>query len=143
MKKMLGGLLVALVLVQFTVVNVFGAEWGFPGPMFSDLDEAEIREIEAKIHSFMFVKTVVSVVNTVLMSYLLWFYYSMYREKGSTFLIGLIALSFAMLLYSLSSNPWLLYNLSRKSFRLLGVFTSIPDLFATIAALILIYLART
>jgi hypothetical protein len=48
-----------------------------------------------------------------------------------------------LLVYSLSSNPLIIHFLWRPGPVWLGVFNFIPDLFATIAAFILIYLSKT
>ena len=143
MKKRLGIILLALVLIQFSVVNVFGQDWDFPRPRVQDLSPEELQELENRIQTYITGKTIVSVINSLLMAYIMWFYYVMYRENGSKFSLGLIALSAALLVYSIASNPWILYSFSQKGFRYAGLFNFIPDLFTTAAATIMIYLTRT
>lgn len=144
MKKRLGIILLALVLVQLATVNVYGQQWDFPRPpKIRDLTPEEIQELEAKMQAYVTGKTVVSVINTLLMGYIMWFYYVMYKENGSRFSLGLIALSAALMVYSLASNPLLLQMISRQGYGYAGLFNFIPDLFTTIAAGIMIYLTRT
>jgi len=143
MKKTLGIILLALVMIQFTAVNVHGQIWDIPNPRVRDLSPEELEELENRIQTYMMGKTVVSVINTLLMTYIMWFYYVMYRENRSKFSLGLIALSTALMVYSIASNPWLLYTFSQKGYRYAGVFNFIPDLFTTAAAVIMIYLTRT
>jgi len=143
MKKTLVIILLALVMIQFTAVNVHGQIWDIPNPRVRDLSPEELEELENRIQTYMMGKTVVSVINTLLMTYIMWFYYVMYRENRSKFSLGLIALSTALMVYSIASNPWLLYTFSQKGYRYAGVFNFIPDLFTTAAAVIMIYLTRT
>ncbi len=143
MKKRLGIILLALVLIQFVAVNVYGQNWDIPNPRVRDLTPEELEELENRMETYFMGKTVVSVINSLLMAYILWFYYVMYRENGSKFSLGLIALSAALLMYSIASNPWILSSFSQKGYRYAGLFNFIPDLFTTIAATIMIYLTRT
>lgn len=143
MKKKLGLILLTLVLIQFAAVNVYGQELRMPRPNFRDLSPEEIEELETRMHNYLTGKTIVSTVNTLLMAYILWFYYAMYRENGSKFSLGLIALSAALLVYSISSNPWILAQFAQKGYNYAGIFNFIPDLFTTVAAAIMIYLTRT
>lgn len=143
MKKSLGIIALILVLVQLGTVHVYAQEWEFPRPRVHDMSAEELAELEGKIQNYVMGKTLISVINTLMMSYILWFYYMMYRENGSKFSLGLIALSGALMIYTIASNPWVLYSLSQKSFRVAGLFTILPDLFTSVAAAIMIYLTRT
>ncbi len=143
MKKVIGIILLALVMVQFTAVNVYGDTVFVPRPRIPDFSPEELQELQNRIEAYIMGKTVVSAVNSILMAYIMWFYYMMYRENGSKFSLGLIALSAALLVYSISSNPWLAHSLSLNGNGFAGVFNFIPDLFTTAAAVIMIYLTRT
>lgn len=143
MKKRLGIILLALVLVQFAAVNVYGQDFRIPKPRLEDMTPEEIQELENRMEAYFTGKTIISIVNSVLMAYIMWFYYVMYKENGSKFSLGLIALSGALLVYSAASNPMLLTMFVRKGFRYAGLFNFIPDLFTTVAAAIMIYLTRT
>lgn len=143
MKKKIGIMILVLVLIQLGSVHVSAQNWEFPRPRVHDLTPEELQILESKIQSYVMGKTAISVINTLMMSYIMWFYYVMYRENGSKFSLGLIALSAALMIFSLSSNPLLLYSISQKSFRVAGLFTILPDLFTSVAAAIMIYLTRT
>ena len=95
------------------------------------------------MQNYLIGKTVISVINTVMMGYIMWFYYVMYMENSSKFSLGLIALSAALLVYSIASNPWILFMFARNGKDFMGLFNFIPDLFTTVAAAIMIYLTRT
>ncbi len=143
MKKKLGIILVALVLIQLTAVTVQAQDFRFPKPRVKDLSPEELQELENRIMTYMVGKTAVSLINTALMTYIMWFYYVLYRENGSKFSLGLIALSAALMVYSVASNPYLLYQTAKQSMRFAGLFNFLPDLFTTAAAVIMIYLTRT
>lgn len=143
MKKTIGIILLTLVLIQFTVVNVYGENRDLPRRRIRDLSPEDIQELENSIHSYIMGKTVISVINSLLMAYIMWFYYMMYRENGSKFSLGLIALSASLLVYSLTSNPWLLFTFSHNGYMYTGLFNFVPDLFTTATAVIMIYLIRT
>ena len=90
---------------------------------------------------FILVKTVLSSLNTILLTMLLAIYTGIYRKTASQFSFGLVIFSLALLLYALTSNP-LIYRL--LGFRLsgLGPFTMLPEIFTFIASIILLYLSR-
>ena len=77
MKKRLGIILLALVLIQFAVVNVYGQDWDFPRPKVRDLSPEELEELENRMETYFMGKTVVSAINSLLMAYIMWFYYGM------------------------------------------------------------------
>lgn len=143
MKKKLGIILIALVLIQFSTVNVYGQDPQFPRPRFNDLTPEELQELEERMQNYLMGKTVISVINTLMMGYIMWFYYVMYMENRSRFSLGLIALSTALLVYSVASNPWVLSMFAQKGRNFMGLFNFIPDMFTTVAAAIMIYLTRT
>ena len=143
MKKKLGIILLALVLVQFTVVNVYGQDLGPPRPRFQDMTPEELAELQAQMEVYYTRKSIGTAINSVMMAYILWFYYVMYKENRSKFSLGLIALSGALLVHSLASNPWLMSQFMQKGLRHVGLFNDIPDYFTTLAAAIMIYLTRT
>jgi hypothetical protein len=146
MKKGLGIMLLALVLIQFTALNVYGQDRDYQKPRVKDLSPEELQELENRIQFYFRGKTAVSVINSLLMAYIMWFYYVMYRENGSKFSLGLIALSSALFVYSITSNPWLfrwlLFTFKNKAFEYKDLFNFFPDLFTTTAAVIMIYLTR-
>jgi hypothetical protein len=84
-------------------------------------------------------KTVISIVNVTLLTVLLAIYVDIYRKVRSKFTVGLIITMLALLVYALTSNPLLqvLFGFRAEG---LGPFAMMPDLFATIALSILLYL---
>ena len=91
------------------------------------------------IELFYKVKTVLSSINATLLVFLLATYVDMFRKIRSEFTIGLILFSIILLLYALSSNPLLQWIFGFRAFGL-GPFAMLPDLFTTLALIVLIYL---
>ncbi len=87
------------------------------------------------------VKAVLSSVNAFLLISLTSIYWKAYRETGLEFSLGLVIFSFALLLYSLVSNP-LLVSVAGFRGSGLGPFAMLPDLFTCIASFTLLYISR-
>lgn len=85
-------------------------------------------------------KTIISFVNIALSIALLVIYISIYREIKSNFTASLIVVMLVFLLYAITSNP-LIHGAFRYHASGLGLFAMLPDLFATIALIILLYLS--
>ncbi len=85
-------------------------------------------------------KVVISIVNTVLLLSLLFIYANIYRRVRSKFTLGLVMVMLVLLLYAVTSNPLLQ---TRFGFLALGLgpFAMIPDIFATAALVVLLYLS--
>ncbi|MBW1723027.1 MAG: hypothetical protein JRJ78_13345 [Deltaproteobacteria bacterium] len=112
-------------------------------PRFNETDPELLREFERRIGLFITGRIIVSSINILLYGYLTFFYLRLYRENESKFSLGLTALSIALLIYSLASNPYLMQLSLRRAPLWMGVFNFIPDVFATVAALIMVYLSKT
>ncbi len=84
-------------------------------------------------------KTVISSINIVLVSGLLAIYVTLYKENRSDFVFGLILFALVLLFYALVSNSIVIYVFGFRAFGL-GPFAVLPDLFATISLLIMLYL---
>ena len=91
------------------------------------------------IELFYKVKTILSTINATLLVFLLATYVDMYKKLRSEFTIGLILFSLILLLYALSSNPLLQWIFGFRAFGL-GPFAMLPDLFTTLALVVLLYL---
>ncbi len=87
------------------------------------------------------VKTVISSVNTVLLTIVLVIYVEVYYKTESKFSLGLVIFTIALLLYALTSNP-IIHGFAGFRGSGLGPFTILPDLFTCIASAILLYLSR-
>ena len=83
------------------------------------------------------VKMFFSTLNILLIGVLLWYYSTIYRDIPNRFTLSLIIFSAALLLYALSSNPLVHQTLGFRGTGL-GPFAFIPDLFATLAVIVLL-----
>ena len=88
---------------------------------------------------FYTVKTVISSVNMTLVIFLLGTYVSLYRKTKSEFVVGLIVFALVLLLYTLVSNPIVIYLFGFQPYGL-GPFAMLPDLFTLLALGVLLYL---
>jgi tellurite resistance protein TehA-like permease len=86
------------------------------------------------------VKTVISFINIALIIPLFIIYAGIYRKMKSSFTLGLMAVIFALGMYAVTSNP-LLVSLMGGRPEFIGLFQIIPDLCATAALIILIYIS--
>ncbi len=82
-------------------------------------------------------KTLVSFINLGLIIPLFIIYAGIYQKLRSSFTLGLMAVIFALGMYALTSNPFLM-SLFGEHAGQIGIFQIIPDLCATAALLILI-----
>lgn len=91
---------------------------------------------------FLRLKLLVSTFNVVLLVTLTWTYVSLYRDLPNPFTRSLILVTTALLLYALTSNP-LVHILLGFSLRGvvagLGPFTVLPDVFASVAVVVLLH----
>lgn len=85
-------------------------------------------------------RTVLSTVNILLSAVLIGIYLGIYRRSRSSFTLALMLFAFVLMLYALSSNP-LLHEAFGFGAYGLGPFAMLPDAFAMMALLILIYLS--
>ncbi len=85
------------------------------------------------------VKLFVSTFNVVILFALLVNYVAIYRDLPNRFTLSLMLISVALLLYAVASNPILPIVLGFRHGTTLGPFVFLPDAFASIAAIILLY----
>ena len=112
-------------------------------PRLNPDDPEALEKLEQQIESYITFRIVLSTLNMIMYGYILYLYTQLYNETYSKFSLGLMALSGVLLIYSITSNP-LLFGVLRGSEPIwFNVFNSIPDVFASIAAIIMIYLTRT
>jgi hypothetical protein len=86
------------------------------------------------------VKGVLSTVNLALLVILLIIYLRVYSDTRSEFALGLIVFALAMMMYAITSNPWLQSGFGFRGSGL-GPFAFFPDLFALVALVILLFFA--
>ena len=135
---------ISLIIVLVVAVGVFTALWAMNfEPSFPVLEPRPFpRDRPSFIGDFelyYIAKTVISSVNITLVSILLATYISLYRKTRSEFVIGLILFALVFLLYTLVSNPIMQFVFGFRAFGL-GPFAMLPDLFASIALGVLLYL---
>ena len=112
-------------------------------PDLAGLDENTLRVLSRHISTYIRGKTIISAINSILLVYLFANYLDMYRMTKSSFTLGLVFLSAALLSYSLFTNPVLLgISSSAGEIEIVKYFNFIPDLLTTLSSTILIYLSR-
>lgn len=77
--------------------------------------------------------------NAILLLALVWSYLTLYRDLPNRFTLSLILFSLALLLYSLASNPVVHVLFGYPTDPNLGPFTFLPDAFAAVAVVVLLY----
>jgi len=113
------------------------------------LEDAVIRQVRPPIrirppsseelHAYFTVRTIVSMINAGLSVILLIVYAEIYVKTRAQFTIGLVILSAVLLVYAITSNP-LLQALSFQVYGF-GLVGALPELFTTMAAVVLLYLS--
>lgn len=91
------------------------------------------------IETMVRIKLFVTTLNTVVLLALLWNYVTVYRDIPNQFTLSLLLFSVALLLYSVTSNPLLPLILGFRHGATLGPFVFLPDVFASVAVIILLY----
>ncbi len=84
-------------------------------------------------------KTILTSLNATLLMILLFIYIDIFKKIRSEFTLGLILFSLVLLFYAISSNPLIQLLFGFRAIGL-GPFAMIPDVFTSIALVILIYL---
>lgn len=100
----------------------------------------EIDRAKENFDTYVTIKSAVTLINIVISLILIAMYVRIYREVKSDFTIGLIVVMFALLFYAITSNPFVQYIFTYRSFGQ-GPFILLPDIFATIALSVLLYLS--
>ncbi len=115
----------------------FGSPRQFGGP-FPDVPD--VGTYPGDLEFYYTVRTVITTINATIATMLLVTYIDIYRKTKSQFTIGLSLFSIVLLIYALTSSP-----LTHRVFGFraigLGPFAMLPDLFASVALSILMYLS--
>ena len=145
MKKLFPILILTLVLTQIACVSARDFPKYPPNfkPRFNTTDPESLKEFERTLEAYINARIIITSLNAILYGYLTYFYIKLYRENESNFSLGLTALSVVLLVYSVTSNPFLLQFAGRPGFAWMAIFNFVPDLFSTVAALIMVYLSKT
>lgn len=81
----------------------------------------------------------ISTFNVLVLLALTWSYLGLYRDLPTRFTGSLLLFSVALLLYALSANPAVQVLFGFRGGTGLGPFTFLPDLFASVAVVVLLY----
>ena len=85
-------------------------------------------------------KTTISFINIGLIIPLFVIYAGIYQRMRSSFTLGLMAVIFALGMYAVTSNPLIVSILGERNGDI-GLFQIIPDLCATVALMVLVYIS--
>lgn len=95
--------------------------------------------IQIVIHIELFITTF----NLVLLLALTWAYMSLYRDLPNKYSMSLVILSLMLLLYALTSNPFIHFLFGFPPSGELGPFSFISDVFVGLAIIVLFYQSQT
>jgi len=133
-----------LIIAAFLVIIL--SSFLLPGVQFVGIREAEGRQnIEpsgafadsqtfADLNSYFTLRLALSIINTLLVVYLLFVYVRNYLILKSSFTLGIVAFLFSFLMYALSSIP--LVHMLFGPFRTAEIFSFVPMLFSAIGLII-------
>lgn len=125
----------ALLSLAGTIV-AFGTGLALPGLV---IDPAVSNYVEAVIRVEVFFSTFNSVVLVVLVGT----YYQLYRGLPNKYTVSLLLLGIALLLFAVTGHPLLHVLMGFVPTVSVGPFTFIPDLFVSMAVIILFYQSQT
>ncbi|MCX6777102.1 MAG: hypothetical protein NTY73_04015 [Candidatus Micrarchaeota archaeon] len=139
----------ALIIAAFAVMII--SSFLLPSVQFVGMKEAEGRpnmgpgamggsQTSIDLNSYFTLRFALSILNTLLVVYLLFMYVRNYLVLKSNFTLGLIAFLFSFLLYALSSIPFV--HTLFGPFGIGGVFSFIPMLFSAIGLVIFVKLSN-
>jgi len=133
----------AILLVLVGPLNTLYSIFGHPGrPLLELMTPEQLMEISNMLVLYIEGRTVLAIINTCLLLYLMWFYYNIYRETRSNFSLCLVLFAATLFLYSITSNPIMIWINGFNGANIFNLFNLLPDVFTTLASAILIYLSR-
>lgn len=129
------------ILILVAVLAAYWANSTFPPSRFLFVPRFRPpNEIPGDYEFYYTAQTVLSTINVTLSVFLLLTYMEIYQKTKSEFTIGLIIFSAVILLNALSSNPFVIRFFGFEPVGL-GPFALLPQIFATGALLVLLYLS--
>ncbi len=135
--------LAVILLLLLGPLNTLYSIFGRPGrPVLELLTPQELMEISNVLVFYIQGRTVLAVINSLLLVYLMALYYGIYRETRSNFSLCLVLFSATLFLYSITSNPIMIWINGFNGTNIFNLFNLLPDVFTTLASAILIYLSR-
>ena len=108
-----------------------------PGSFDPDRERLDIEDMEL----YLKIKTGITFVNMAISAILISIYVKLYRETKADFTLGLIIVMASFFIYALMSCPLIPHVLGIRPFSA-GVFTMVPDIFATVALATLLYISK-
>ena len=136
-------ILATILLVLWAPLSTLNSIFSHPGrPIFEQFTPQQMMEVSNMLVLYIQGRTVLALINAVLLLYLLILYYNIYRETKSNFSLCLILFSATLFLYSITSNPILIWINGFNGTNIFNLFNLLPDVFTTLASAILIYLSR-
>ncbi len=111
-------------------------------PILELMTPQELIELNNMLVFYIEGRTVLAIINSVLLVYLMVLYYGIYRETKSTFSLCLVLFAATLFLYSITSNPSMIWINGFNGANIFSLFNLLPDVFTTLASAILIYLSR-
>ncbi len=110
-----------------------------PDPATFDFERE--RHDRENLVFFLKLKTAITFVNMILSMMLIFIYAGLYKETRSDFTLGLMVVMASFFIYALMSCPLIPFLLGMRPFGF-GIFTMIPDMFATVALFTLLYISQ-
>ena len=136
-------LLVIIIIVLIGPFNTLNYIFSNPSNrLLERLTPEQLEEISNLLVFYIKGRTVLALINSGLLLYLIALYIGIYRETKSNFSLCLVLFSATLLLYSITSNPILIWLNGFQEANILNIFNFLPDIFTTLASAILIYLSR-
>ncbi|MDF1539024.1 MAG: hypothetical protein P1Q69_08980 [Candidatus Thorarchaeota archaeon] len=133
--------LIAILIIAIIFAAILGYAFAIATIPIATVPTAPPPDIPPHIvASFIILKTMVSFINIALILLTLGIYLDIYRSVKSKFTLGLITMILLLLMYALTSNPLIHIIFGYQTIGL-GPFAILPDIFTTIALLILFYLS--
>jgi tellurite resistance protein TehA-like permease len=128
---------IVVVLASMTIPVILKNPQPGPAKNFASTQQRPVQQPPPPTENL---KTVISFINIGLIIPLFIIYAGIYRKMRSSFTLGLMAVIFALGMYAVTSNPLLVSLLGGRP-DYVGLFQIVPDLCATAALLILIWIS--
>ena len=128
------GVTILIAILSLLIVYFSGIFLGL-GYFGSDMQGKMINQ------SFLFERTLVNTLASLMTFIVLYTYVSLYMQTKSKFSLGLIVVAIALLVQTLTANPWIL-NLFGFRLAGAGLFSLVSSIATLIAVSILLYLSR-
>lgn len=122
---------------SFLLPGLGAHDWGGAGPRNSP---HPFGAPQPELGDFFTLRLAFSVLNVLLLIYLLFVYVKDYLRLKSSFTLGLVAFLFSFLMYALSSLP--LVHMVLGPFGISSVFSFVPMLFSAIGLIIFVKLSN-